>query len=123
VRLIEPAANGAYRPATPGGAGSSTFAVARLAHIFGSEELSARAPAVAGLVPAAYVALHPDDAARLGLPAGAMAEVSAGGSEFAAPVVIRPTLARGAVGVPAGLPSLPWFALDAAATVRAGAAR
>jgi NADH-quinone oxidoreductase subunit G len=124
VRLIEPGTGGVYRAAASGGAGESTsFAVARLAHIFGSEELSARAPAVAGLVPEAYVALHPDDAARLGLPAGAIAQVTAGGSEFAAPVAIRPTLARGAVGVPAGLPSLPWFALDAPATVRAGASR
>ena len=38
-----------------------------LYHIFGSEELSAAAPAVAELAPAPYLALNPADAAAFGL--------------------------------------------------------
>ena len=41
-----------------------------LHHIFGSEELSALAPAIAELSPQPYLALNPDDASDLGLAAG-----------------------------------------------------
>ena len=70
MRLIEPAADSApppttCRPTPSAMADGRLLAIARL-HIFGSEELSRRAPGVAALAPAPYVLLHPDDATRRG---------------------------------------------------------
>jgi NADH-quinone oxidoreductase subunit G len=42
-----------------------------LSEVFGSEELSIHASAIAERTPAPYIMLHPEDAARLGLKAGA----------------------------------------------------
>jgi NADH-quinone oxidoreductase subunit G len=75
-------------------------------HIFGSEELSALAPAVVERVPAPYLALSPDDAARLGIAAGESVELWLAGSPYRLPVSLRPALARGVAGLPAGLPGL-----------------
>jgi NADH-quinone oxidoreductase subunit G len=75
-------------------------------HIFGSEELSALAPAVVERVPAPYLALSPDDAARLGIAAGESVELWLADSSYRLPVSLRPALARGVAGLPAGLPGL-----------------
>jgi len=121
VRLFEPAGGGAY--AAPAAARGDELAIAPLAHIFGSEELSARAPVMAAQVPAPYVALHPELAARFGLAEGALARVRAGVVEFEAPVQIRANLARDVIGVPAGLPGLPFVPAGAGAGLAAGGAR
>jgi NADH-quinone oxidoreductase subunit G len=122
VRLIEPAARAGYANPT-GTASTAEFVIAPLAHIFGSEELSARAPVMAAQVPAPYVALNPEDAARYGLAEGAIARVRAGKVEFEAPVKLRATLARGAIGVPAGVPGLPFMAVGDGAGLGAGGAQ
>jgi NADH-quinone oxidoreductase subunit G len=75
-------------------------------HIFGSEELSSLAPAVAERIPAPYLALSPDDATRLGIAAGESVELRLAGSSYRLPVSLRPALARGVAGLPAGLPGL-----------------
>ncbi|MCG3169570.1 MAG: NADH-quinone oxidoreductase subunit G [Pseudomonadales bacterium] len=102
VRLLESDASGGYAgaPAAP----AQGWQVAPLHHLFGSEELSARAEVVRTLVPAPYVALHPDDAAREGFAAGSTVRVELDGQVWTAPLVLRPTLAAGVVGIPAGLP-------------------
>jgi NADH-quinone oxidoreductase subunit G len=107
VRLIEPARRAGYASAAHPAAGG--LALAPLYHLFGSEELSARAGAAEPLVPELYVALHPQDAARLGLGAAARVRVEIGATVFEAPLRLRDTLARGTLGVPVGLPSLPWL--------------
>jgi NADH-quinone oxidoreductase subunit G len=76
--------------------------VVPLYHIFGSEELSRSAPAIAELSPEPYVALNPEDASSLGK------EVELFGQRL--PVKIAPELARGLAGVPAGVP--PFAGLD-----------
>jgi hypothetical protein len=48
--------------------------------------------------------LHPDDAATLDLAEGVAAEVRINGSVQRLPVKLATELARGLVGVPAGLP-------------------
>lgn len=102
VRLIETDASAGYAtahlPATQG------WQVAPLYHLFGSEELSARAAVTQTLVPAPYVALHPDDARRSGLLAGQSVRVTVGDHVFSAALELRSTLAIGVIGVPAGLP-------------------
>jgi len=118
VRLIEPAATAGYVPVStdPG----SDLAVAPLHHIFGSEELSARAPVTAQNVPAPYVALHPREAARRGLGAGATVRVSVGAVQFEAPLALRESLSEGVVGIPAGLPGQAFAFVAATASVSTG---
>jgi NADH-quinone oxidoreductase subunit G len=76
--------------------------VVPLYHIFGSEELSRSAPAVAELSPQPYVALNPEGAARFGK------EVELFGRRL--PVKVATDLPKGLAGVPAGVP--PFAGLD-----------
>jgi NADH-quinone oxidoreductase subunit G len=118
VRLIEASGAGGY--AAAGSHSTAALSVAPIWHIHGSEELSARAPAVSTLVPKAYLALNPADAAALGLAADAVARFRVGEQVLEAPVAIREHLARGVLGVPAGLPDMPWAPLSGAATLAQG---
>ncbi|MGE5571073.1 MAG: NADH-quinone oxidoreductase subunit NuoG [Rhodospirillales bacterium] len=70
-------------------------------HVFGSEELSREAPAVASLAPGPYLALSPEDAKALGEDT---AEVSIGGKTHRLPVRVVAGLPAGVGGVPAGIP-------------------
>ena len=70
--------------------------------IFGSDELSALAPAINERMPAPYVAFHPDDAARLGLTAGT--GVRGTGMERAAEVRVNAAVPRGIAAYPRGFP-------------------
>ncbi|MFM7274574.1 MAG: molybdopterin-dependent oxidoreductase, partial [Gammaproteobacteria bacterium] len=117
VRLLEPGGTGRYATHTPPAAAGEGLAIAPLAHIHGSEELSARAPAVQPLVPAAYLALNPADGARLGLVAGSRARFRAGEALLETPVLLRDDLAPGTLGVPGGLPDMPWAPLAGTATL------
>ncbi len=74
-----------------------------LYHVFGSEELSSQAPAVAQLAPKPYVALSAADAERLQVQEGAQVEVTLAGTAQKLPVVVQPDLPRGIAGIPAGL--------------------
>jgi NADH-quinone oxidoreductase subunit G len=76
--------------------------VVPLHHIFGSEELSRSAPAIAELLPEPYVALSPEDASSFGK------EVELFGQRL--PVKIAMGVQRGQAGVPAGVP--PFAGLD-----------
>jgi len=112
VRTIEPAGDhGAYFEAEarafqprPG-----EWLAVPLYHIFGSEELSRLAPALASLSPAAYLALNPEDARAI----GDRAELALDGARRVLPVRIAPELPRGLVGVPAGFPETAGLALPA----------
>jgi NADH-quinone oxidoreductase subunit G len=87
-------------------------------HVFGSEELSARAPGVAQLAPQPYVALAAADAERLSLEAGATALLSVGSDGLRLPVVIQAELPAGVALLPTGLASLPVLGLPALGTVK-----
>ena len=84
-----------------------------LAHLFGSEELSARAAPIAVLMPAAYVALHPADADLLEAGENSTLEVSLPGEKLLLPLQRRSDLPRGTVGLAVGMPGSPWFAAGA----------
>jgi NADH-quinone oxidoreductase subunit G len=116
ARLLEPALRPEpYRPeefpaaAPPPERG---LRVVGLHPIFGAEELSMFAPAVAERAPSPYLALHPEDAAELGLEAGATVEIKLGEEILALPVRLDSGLARGLAGIPLGLPELPWADLE-----------
>ena len=89
-----------------------------LFHIFGSEELSALAPAVAERAPQPYVALNPADAALLGVPSGGKVAVHAGNAVWRAAVLLRPELPAGTAGVSAGLTDAEFLNLPGWATVK-----
>jgi NADH-quinone oxidoreductase subunit G len=122
VRLIEPEAGAAarYHMGIPGPflARRGEWQALPLAHIFGSEELSARAAPLASLISAAYVALHPDDADDLEARENSNLEVSLPGATVSLPLRRRSDLPLGTVGLPVGVPGSPWFA--AGATVKLG---
>lgn len=108
VRLIEPSGGGEYFSTIP-----SAFArrerewlVIAIEHIFGSEELSRHAPAIAKLAFEPYLALNAADAEGLGLNDRAgEAEIELGGERCRLPVKILPNLPAGIAGVPNGLPA------------------
>jgi NADH-quinone oxidoreductase subunit G len=107
VRLFEPAQviNRSYFSSVPAAfkARDDEWFVVALYHIFGSEELSRSAPAVAELAPEPYVAVNPEDSGTLRLKAGDEVELSVAGSAHRLPVKVRLDLPRGVVGVAAGL--------------------
>jgi NADH-quinone oxidoreductase subunit G len=123
IRLIEPAgAAAAYECHVPEpfAARAGEWQVVPLAHIFGSEELSARAAPLASLIPGAYVALHPADADTLEADENSTLEVSLPGETVSLPVRRRPDLPRGTVGLAVGLPGSPWFAPGASVKLERG---
>jgi NADH-quinone oxidoreductase subunit G len=121
IRLIEPAEEPAPRwfDAIPAVARDrARWRVVPLYHIFGSEELSALAEAIAERSPSPYAALHPDDIAALGL--ADCVDVTLREQSIRLHVREEPTLRPGCVGLPVGLPELilgewpEWAALTAA---------
>lgn len=118
VRLLEPAPSGGaparlevgppFRP----GAGKWLFVP--VAHVFGSEELSARAPAVRERIPRAALVLGARDGERLGTPV----EVRLPGFSGRLPVEVRPEWPEGVAGFPAGFPGVPAVDLPAWGSIR-----
>ena len=107
VRLIEPpqAGSGLYfsAPQRPFEARPDEWLLVPLYHVFGSEELSSQAPAVAQLAPKPYLAISAADAERLQLQEGSQVEVKLDGTTQKLPVVVQAGLPKGVAGVPAGL--------------------
>jgi NADH-quinone oxidoreductase subunit G len=85
--------------------------------IFGAEELSSRAPAMATRLSAARVSLHPEDATRLGVTEHDFVELEHEGCRERLAVEIAPALVRGMAAVTAGLPGLAWMPLPAWMTI------
>jgi NADH-quinone oxidoreductase subunit G len=114
-RLIEPAAteSAPYAVEIPPAfePRPDQWLVVPLHHIFGSEELSILSPGVAKLAPHPYLALSPQDAAKIGANAGDEATLSAGEVSLHLPIRLEADLPAGVAGLPVGLPGLPWMAL------------
>jgi NADH-quinone oxidoreductase subunit G len=120
VRTIEPAGDtGAYFELPPRAfeLQPGEWLAVPLYHIFGSEELSRLAPALASLAPAAYLALNPEDARAI----GERAELELDGTRRVLPVREAPDLPPGLAGVPAGFPETAGLALPARCRVRRAA--
>lgn len=90
--------------------------------IFGSEELSSRAAAIGELIAPPSVALHPDDAARLGVGEQDFVELELEGRRHRVAVTLEPALAPGLAAVTAGVPGLAWLPLPAWMAIRRAAA-
>jgi NADH-quinone oxidoreductase subunit G len=113
IRLIEPSPRSDWRYVSriPAAfeAQAGEWLIVPIFHIFGSEELSRRAPGIAQLAPSSYVALNPLEASRSGVSAGQQIKVSIGGALLDVEVVIRAELPCGVAGLPAGTMVLPTF--------------
>ena len=83
-------------------------------HLFGSEELTAKTPAIQEKATGAYVAINPADAGKLGLQASDGVAVQHNGS---VPVLLRNSIKPGTVGVPVGLNGLNFRNLPGAITL------
>jgi NADH-quinone oxidoreductase subunit G len=77
-----------------------------LYHIFGSEELSVLAPAIAERIPPPYLALNLEDAAKLEVESGDGIELTLAGKSYHLPACYHNALPRGIAGIPFGLPAL-----------------
>jgi NADH-quinone oxidoreductase subunit G len=128
IRLIAPGGGDApvrYGQAVPDpfAARAGEWQALPLAHIFGSDELSARAAPLASLIPTAYVALHPADADMLEAQENSTLEVSLPGETVLLPLRRRSDLPRGTVGLAVGVPGSPWFLAGAAVRLGRGSGR
>jgi NADH-quinone oxidoreductase subunit G len=123
IRLLEPGGDapryddGIPQPFT---ARAGEWQALPLTHIFGSEELSARAAPLASLIPAAYVALHPADANALEAEENSTLRVCLPGETVFLPLRRRSDLPRGTVGLAVGLPGSPWFCAGVAVKLARG---
>lgn len=109
--------SGGYRPLEA--VATAEWLAVALPRIFGSEPMSAAAPAIAQRTGRSEAVLHPDDAQGLGVSADDPVALSIGGTELHLPIRLDDTLARGLVGLPVGLPGLRGLALPAAVEIRA----
>ncbi len=103
IRLLEPADRSELRYfkdiPKPFQRREGAWLILPLWHIFGSEELSAVAPALAQRIPDVSLALHPDDARKLNLQAGGYVEVTLDGRRAAVHVAIASAVPQGTAGL------------------------
>jgi NADH-quinone oxidoreductase subunit G len=92
--------------------------VVPLHHIYGSEELSAQAPAVAERVVKPYVLVSAWNARELMLNEGQTLAFDIESQSYALPVKISATLKRNVIGLPYGLAGVPYTELPAWAIVK-----
>jgi NADH-quinone oxidoreductase subunit G len=115
VRLVEsaPGADGAYFTDIPAPfhIEQDSWQVVPLHHIFGSDELSALAPATETLLEQPYVGLSPSDAQQLGVRDGILVKVRSREFNLSLTVRVLDQLPAGLVGLPVGLPGMPYLPL------------
>ncbi|CAI9397819.1 NADH-quinone oxidoreductase subunit G [Citrobacter sp. T1.2D-1] len=109
VRLIEASEGGLdYFTTVPASfqAQDGQWRIAPYYHLFGSDELSQRAPVFQSRMPQPYIKLNPADAAKLGVNAGTRVSFSYDGNTVTLPVEIAEGLTAGQVGLPMGMPGI-----------------
>src|SRR6185437_9397858 len=123
VRLIEPSSGASlkyYAEFPPAfGARPNEWQIVPLHEIFGSEELSCLAPAIAERVPSPYLALAAQDAARLGAKDGGLVEVRLPGTGLRLRVRTLQGLPTGVAGLFGGAADAAGFALPAWGAIEA----
>jgi NADH-quinone oxidoreductase subunit G len=125
VRLFDNASTAELTPPAVSSEAESTNATLLLLpqyHVFGSEELSVRAAAVAELIQPASLCLNATDAGRLGLHQGMPATLSIGTEILQLNVNIVAGLCAGTATVNAGWPQTAWLCGPVRATLHRGGA-
>ena len=104
LRLVEPVVKGTYYQSIPDAfkVSSKGLVAVPVYKIFGSEELSAKAPAVKERSGEAFVVLSTADAVKQGLKEGETVEISMGNQITSMNVIIMKELAEGLAGISAG---------------------
>lgn len=115
VRLFEASeAQLAWFSSVPGAyTTNGQFRVAPYYQLFGSEEMTQRAPVIQQRMSAPTLVLNPEDAAKLGVNSGASVELTCAGETLRLPVRFSASLQAGQVGLPLGLPGVPPFLANA----------
>ena len=80
--------------------------VAPYYHLFGSDELSQRAPLFQSRMPQPYICLNSSDAAKLGVSSGTLLSFTCEGQTLTLPLRLSEGLTAGQVGLPMGLPGI-----------------
>ncbi|MGB9514310.1 MAG: NADH-quinone oxidoreductase subunit NuoG [Candidatus Acidiferrum sp.] len=123
VRLIEPASHGRdnYFTSIPAAfqRRPNEWFIVPLHHIYGSEELSNSASAVAELAPQPYLALNQSDANRIHVSPGDQVELTLDGSRQQFELKIAPAMPSGIAGIPVGLLGAPALNLPAWSAISA----
>ena len=124
VRLIEPKNNGKKSyfteiPETPQ-PGKNEHLVIPMHHIFGSEELSIFTKGVLERAPRPYLAVHPETAGHLKLKEGKKIKLKLNDQEISLPVQFRTDLPENIVGVPTGLPEMPFLDMPGLGVISGG---
>ena len=125
VRLLEAAGRALpwFSAPSPYSPAPGTWQVVPMHHLFGSEENSARATPIQERMPAPYVALAAEEAARLGVNEGALLNLTLGDTMLRLPLRVRDDLGVGLIGLPVGLPGIPAGIAGAYATALQEAAQ
>jgi NADH-quinone oxidoreductase subunit G len=117
VRLLEPSSSGKTEYFTsvpePFIPSEGRLLMVPVHHIFGSEELSSHAAAVAERAVKSYVGINPEDASDLAVQEGQLRAFDVDGQSLRLTVKINPSLPRGVAGLPYGLTGLPFVELPA----------
>lgn len=105
IRLVEPTGSLSteppkYRPPIAFAKSEELLLAIPLYHVFGSDELSALAPAIAEVAPRPFLAIGVQDAQRHGLSRGDLAEVLMTGASTTLLVEVCEDLPEGVVGLP-----------------------
>jgi NADH-quinone oxidoreductase subunit G len=91
--------------------------VVALPHIFGSEELSTHAPAVASRMPGPYILIGKNDAAYFDVGVNTVLILRINGQSYELTVKIDYKMPEGLAGIPYNLPSMPGIILPAKGTL------
>lgn len=123
VRLFQGSQSATYFDAIPAAFAARVDAlrVLPLQHLFGSDELSARAEVMGSRLATAAAVLNPATAEALGLAADDLVRVSHGGATLSLPVRMSATLPVGGIGLSLGLAGQPHLASAGWASVQKGA--
>jgi len=123
TRLIEPAKTekASYFHEVPPAIrlGSDEWLIVPIHHIFGSEELSSFSAPIAELSPEPYLALNPEDGARLKLHEQQQVELTLGGDVWRLPGLFVSGLPRSVAGLPVGLAGISHIDLPAVGKIEA----
>lgn len=124
VRLIEPATQpaGFYQPCDPFVVKAGDWRIVPVHHIFGSDELAARAEVTESRQPEPYVGLAQADATALNVKEGAPLLLTFGTRHATLAVKILPGLASGMLALPVGINGVPVVSATDKVSIAGGAA-
>lgn len=102
MRLIEPSENGVSSVSIDPVSGNGAFEVLPAYHIYGSEELTSKSPAIAERTPGSYIGISSAALQKKGLNAASQISIQSGNRTWSLPVKIIESLPDNVIVVPKG---------------------